>query len=285
MLRSIWPTSPSESSRTRPTASTRGVEADVEDGPARAGGEGDAVGPGGEADGAGPEPVEAAADDRREAEGQRHRARAESEDLPQQRPDDDLLEDDRLGPPIADVAEPADPRGGQGDDEEGADGEDDELEEVEEVDPVRGAEPVDRPVLADRLQPGSDRAWPSTRRGRTEAGWVGASPSSREPYIAEKPAGPAGDRPKSNPEVNPQTLALPRPVSGPDPGPRRWRYSDQPRGCGGTGRRAGFRCLCPSGRGGSTPLSRIGIDGGIARVEVEMAWLESRAGHIRAAIV
>ena len=28
-------------------------------------------------------------------------------------------------------------------------------------------------------------------------------------------------------------------------------------GCGGIGRRAGFRCLCPSGRGGSTPLIRI----------------------------
>ncbi len=30
-----------------------------------------------------------------------------------------------------------------------------------------------------------------------------------------------------------------------------------PCGCGGIGRRAGFRCLCPSGRGGSTPLIRI----------------------------
>jgi hypothetical protein len=34
--------------------------------------------------------------------------------------------------------------------------------------------------------------------------------------------------------------------------------SCKPRGCGGIGRRAGFRCLCPSGRGGSSPLSRMG---------------------------
>ena len=35
------------------------------------------------------------------------------------------------------------------------------------------------------------------------------------------------------------------------------RYTDAPRGCGGIGRRARFRSVCPSGRGGSSPLIRI----------------------------
>ena len=34
-------------------------------------------------------------------------------------------------------------------------------------------------------------------------------------------------------------------------------YTDRPRGCGGIGRRARFRSVCPSGRGGSSPLIRI----------------------------
>ena len=60
----------------------------------------------------GPQPVEARSERRHEAERQSHRARAESDQLPQDHPDDDLLEDDRLGPPVADVAEAADPRRG-----------------------------------------------------------------------------------------------------------------------------------------------------------------------------
>src|SRR5688500_5735100 len=34
-------------------------------------------------------------------------------------------------------------------------------------------------------------------------------------------------------------------------------YTVRPRGCGGIGRRARFRSVCPSGRGGSSPLIRI----------------------------
>ena len=34
-------------------------------------------------------------------------------------------------------------------------------------------------------------------------------------------------------------------------------YTVAPRGCGGIGRRARFRSVCPSGRGGSSPLIRI----------------------------
>src|SRR3954454_7335445 len=34
------------------------------------------------------------------------------------------------------------------------------------------------------------------------------------------------------------------------------RYTDHRRGCGGIGRRARFRSVCPSGRGGSSPLIR-----------------------------
>src|SRR5688500_14773022 len=34
-------------------------------------------------------------------------------------------------------------------------------------------------------------------------------------------------------------------------------YTGRPRGCGGIGRRARFRSVCPSGRGGSSPLIRI----------------------------
>ena len=41
--------------------------------------------------------------------------------------------------------------------------------------------------------------------------------------------------------------------------------NENPCGCGGIGRRAGFRCLCPLGRGGSTPLIRIGLSYRIAR--------------------
>ncbi len=39
----------------------------------------------------------------------------------------------------------------------------------------------------------------------------------------------------------------------------------KPCGCGGIGRRAGFRCLWASARGGSTPLIRIGLAYRIAR--------------------
>ena len=38
--------------------------------------------------------------------------------------------------------------------------------------------------------------------------------------------------------------------------PTRQGRLPEARGCGGIGRRAGFRCLCPQGRGGSTPLIR-----------------------------
>ena len=37
------------------------------------------------------------------------------------------------------------------------------------------------------------------------------------------------------------------------------RDSETCRGCGGIGRRAGFRCLWASARGGSTPLIRISL--------------------------
>ena len=55
----------------------------------------------------GPQPVEHAADHRREAQRQRHRAGAQAEHLPEHRPHDRLLEDDRFRPPAAQVAEPA----------------------------------------------------------------------------------------------------------------------------------------------------------------------------------
>ncbi len=71
----------------------------------------DPVGPGRQAHGARAQPVEDPADRRQEAEGQRHRPAAEADHLPQHQPDHQLLEDDRLGPPVADVSEPTEPRG------------------------------------------------------------------------------------------------------------------------------------------------------------------------------
>ena len=80
-----------------PSASSARVEADVERACAvlpRV--SGTLSGQGGSRDRPGPQPVEDAADHRREAQGQRQRAGAEAEDLPEHRPDDRLLEDDRL---------------------------------------------------------------------------------------------------------------------------------------------------------------------------------------------
>ena len=43
------------------------------------------------------------------------------------------------------------------------------------------------------------------------------------------------------------------------------------RGCGGTGRRARFRSVCPKGRGGSTPFSRIRKQ--VSGAALEAVWL------------
>ena len=130
-----------------------GVEADVEQRPVAAPGQRHPLGPGRQPRRPRPQPVEDAADHRREAQGQRQRAGAEPEDLPEHRPDDGLLEDDRLGPPVAEVAEPAEARGRGRDHQQAADRVDDDLDHVEEVDDDGRAEPVQRPVLGERLDP------------------------------------------------------------------------------------------------------------------------------------
>ena len=84
------------------------------------------VRPGRQPDGAGAQPVEHAADRRHEAEAERHRAGAEAEDLPEQQPDGELLEDDRLRPPVAEVAERSETRR-QRDHKQRADAEEDSL--------------------------------------------------------------------------------------------------------------------------------------------------------------
>ena len=128
------------------------VERDVDHrapAPAR---ERDLVRPRRQADGPRAQPVEHSPDRRDVAGRQRQRARAEPEDLPEHRPGDHLLKDDRLEPPVLDVAEPPDPRRRRRDHERRPEHEDDELHDVDAVDRAGRAEPVDRPVLDDRLQ-------------------------------------------------------------------------------------------------------------------------------------
>ena len=67
---------------------------------------------------------------------------AEADDLPQHRPDGELLEDDRLGPPVAEVAEPPRPGSSARSRSERPDDEDDQLEDVEEVDDVGVPKPL-----------------------------------------------------------------------------------------------------------------------------------------------
>ena len=134
-----------------------GVQRDVEAGAAEAARQRHLVGPRRQSDGAGPQPVEDAADRRREAQRQHHRARAEPEHLPDERPDRELLEDDRLAPPVAEVAQPAQAGGRRADHDEPAHEVDRELDDVEHVDDARRAEPVHGPVLRVRLQPRQER--------------------------------------------------------------------------------------------------------------------------------
>ena len=128
------------------------VEPDVQERAGGSLGEGNPVRPGRQPDGAGAQPVEDATDRRHEAEAERHRSRTKPEDLPEQHPDSQLLEDDRLGPPVAEIAECAEARR-QRDHEQRAHAEDEQLEDVDEVDEGRRTEPVDAPVLNQRLEP------------------------------------------------------------------------------------------------------------------------------------
>ena len=134
------------------------VEGDVEERAPRAAGQRHPLGPGRQPRRPRPQPVEDAADHRREAQGQRQRAGAEAEHLPEHRPDHRLLEDDRLGPPVAEVAEPAQPVGRRRDQQQPAARVEDELDDVEQVDEVGRAEPVQRPVLGEHLDPLQVRA-------------------------------------------------------------------------------------------------------------------------------
>jgi hypothetical protein len=63
------------------------------------------------------------------------------------------LEDDRLGPPIAEVSKATEARRRRRDQQEAADREDDELDDVEQVDGLRRTEAVDGPILCQGLDP------------------------------------------------------------------------------------------------------------------------------------
>jgi hypothetical protein len=104
----------------------------------------------------GPQPIERTADRRLESEAQGHRAGAQPQQLPEQRPDRELLEDDRLAPPVGEVAERPEP-GRQRDHRHRAREVDDELEGVKEVDEPRRAEAVQAPVLHQGLDAGQVR--------------------------------------------------------------------------------------------------------------------------------
>ena len=129
----------------------RDVEHDVDDRAGGAAGERDAFRPRRQADRARAQPVQEGADRRQEPQGERAEAAAEPEHFEQQGPEDDLLEDDRLGPPVGDVAEAADARRCRGEEEPAQDVEPD-LEQVEEVDRVGRAESVQGPVLLQDLR-------------------------------------------------------------------------------------------------------------------------------------
>ena len=128
------------------------VEADVEQGARRALGERHLVRPGRQPHRPRLQPVETAADRWHEAEAERHGARTQPEDLPQEQPDRELLEDDRLGPPVPEIRDAAE-SGGQRDHHKRSEAEEDQLEDVDEVDEGRRPEAVDTPVLHQRLEP------------------------------------------------------------------------------------------------------------------------------------
>ena len=76
---------------------------------------------------------------------------AQTDELPEHRPHDDLLEDDRFRPPAAEVAEPAEAAARRGDHERAAEREDHELDDVQQVDGVGTPTPLSAQSCASGL--------------------------------------------------------------------------------------------------------------------------------------
>jgi hypothetical protein len=192
------------------------VERDVDDAAPGAAGEREPR-PRRQAHGARPQPVQEPADRGQEPQRERPRPAPETEHLPEQGPDHDLLVHDQLEPPVADVGQRPDAGRGGGDGQatEGVPG---DLHDVHQVDRVRGAEAVVHPVLGERPDPVQVRPGPplpqvEVREDRLD------QPHGPEGYAYRRPGAvrsPAPKRPPIRPSSRAQTGHHTRPKT-PEP--------------------------------------------------------------------